>query len=428
MKIILNKILLLFVAAAFLASCDKEELTVLNSNATTVVSLSASDVVLDKGNAGLDALTVSWTDPDFGYDAGAEYKIVFTAGDKSETVAAGTNLSKVFETVELNKVLLKLGLAGGAPTDISVQIQIVLSAYHSLSSNSTSFKATAYVDKLDLSSPWSLVGSAITGNDAGWGMDLPLYTTSVPDVFVAYVTLFDGKYKIRKDKKWDESYGNDGADIEIAAGSYKITFNFNTKIVTSEAFSWGIVGDATPIGWPANPQIIDDEKLTYDPYSDTWKVIIALKDGAIKFRQNNKWVVAYGYSGTEGVLGDKDIPVTAGNYIVTVNFVKLEYSLEKIDHIWGIVGDATPIGWPDTGKPADAKLTLDFGASDEVWMIKNFTLKDGEIKFRADNAWVKDYGFSGVPGILGSTNIPVTAGKYNIFLNISQLTYELVKL
>ncbi|MHB1108537.1 MAG: SusE domain-containing protein, partial [Lutibacter sp.] len=171
MKIILNKILLLIVAATFLASCDKEELTVLNSDATTVVSLSKSDVVLAKSDAGQDALTVSWTDPDFGFDAGAEYKIVFTAGEKSETVAAGTNLSKVFETVQLNKVLLKLGLKGGTPTEVSVQIQVVLSIYHSLSSNSTSFSATAYEDKLDLSTIWGVVGSATVN---GWdGPDMP---------------------------------------------------------------------------------------------------------------------------------------------------------------------------------------------------------------------------------------------------------------
>jgi hypothetical protein len=427
MKIILNKILLLFVAATLLASCDKEVLTELNPNAETTVSLSASDVVLDKEAAGQEVLTVSWTDPDYGFDAAAAYKVVFTAGEKSESIAAGTNLSKVFETVQLNKVLLKLGLKGGIPTEVSVQIQVVLSAYHNLSSNSTSFTATAYVDKLDLSSPWSLIGSAITGDDAGWGMDLPLYTTNIPDVFVAYVTLLDGKYKIRKDKSWDESYGIDGADIVITAGSYKITFNFNTKAISSEEFSWGIVGDATPIGWPGDTTP-PDAKFTYDQYSDTWKVIIALKDGNIKFRQNNDWALNYGYSGVEGILGGDDIPVTAGNYIVTLDLNKLEYTLEKIDHIWGVVGDATPIGWPGDTTPPDAKLTIDFSASDDVWVIRNFTLKDGNIKFRADDDWGVNYGYSGVEGILGGDDIPVTAGTYDIFLNLSELTYELIEL
>jgi len=426
MKKIINNILILFSAAIFMVACNKEELTVLNSNASTTVSLSASDVVLAKDNAGQDVLTVSWTEPDYGFEAGTNFKIIFTSGDKSIPVSVGGELSKVFENVQLNKILLNLGLEGDTATEVTIQVEAVLSAYHSITSNTTSFLATAYTDKLDLSTPWSVVGSAITGDDTGWGMDLPLYSTSTPNVFVAYVTLFDGKYKIRKDKDWAESYGIDGGDIVITAGTYKITFNFDTKAITSEAFSWGIVGDATPIGWP-NDTTPPDEKLTYDSYSDTWKVVIALKDGAIKFRQNNDWSVNYGYSGVEGILGGDDIPVTAGNYIVSVDFNKLEYSLEKIDHIWGIVGDATPIGWPGDTTPPDATLTIDFSTSD-VWVIRNFTLTDGNIKFRADNDWGVNYGYSGVEGILGGDDIPVTAGTYDIYLNLGDLTYELIKL
>ena len=78
MKKIINNILILFSATIFMVACNKEELTVLNPTASTTVSLSASDVVLAKDNAGQDVLTVSWTEPDYGFEAGTNFKIIFT--------------------------------------------------------------------------------------------------------------------------------------------------------------------------------------------------------------------------------------------------------------------------------------------------------------------------------------------------------------
>lgn len=431
MKIILNKILLLIVAATFLASCDKEELTVLNSNATTVVSVSASDVVLDKDAAGQDALTVSWTDPDFGFDAGAEYKIVFTAGEKSETVAAGTNLSKVFETVQLNKVLLKLGLKGGTPTEVSVQIQVVLSIYHSLTSNITSFTATAYEDKLDLSTIWGVVGSATVN---GWdGPDMPFYTTSIADVFVAYVTLGNGHIKIRSNNSWTLNYGDNGldggldeggSDIPVTAGTYKITFNLSTLKYTIEAYSWGLVGNATTNGWDG-----PDMRMTYDPFSDTWKAIVSLKAGEMKFRFKNDWGLNYGDNGADGTLeaGGANIAVTAGNYLVVFDLKNLAYTITPIN-IWGVVGSAAPNGWDGP----NVRFTLDF-SKDDVWVINRIALTAGEIKFRTNDSWDVNYGDNGLNGTLetGGANIPVAAGNYKIvldFSNASAPTYTLTAL
>lgn len=431
MKIILNKILLLIVAATFVVSCDKEELTVLNSNATTVVSVSASDVVLDKDEAGLDVLTVSWTEPDFGFDAGADYKIIFTAGEKSESVAAGGNLSKVFETVQLNKVLLKLGLKGGTPTEITVEIEVVLSAYHSLSSNSTSFTATAYEDKLDLSTIWGVVGSATVN---GWdGPDMPFYTTSIADVLVAYVTLTDGFIKIRSNNSWTLNYGDTGfdgkleeggTDIPVTAGTYKLTFNLSTLTYSLEAYTWGLVGDATTNGWDG-----PDMPMMYDSFTDTWKAIVTFKAGNMKFRFNNDWGLNYGDTGADGSLenGGADIAVTAGNYLVVFDLKNLAYTITPIN-IWGVVGDAAPNGWDGP----NVRFTLDF-SKDDVWVINRIALVNGKIKFRTNDSWDLNYGDDGLNGTLevGGADIPVTAGNYKIvldFSNASAPTYTLTPL
>ena len=439
MKIFINKLLLLFTATFLMTSCDSEYLAELNPNASTTVSLSKSDVVLEKDNAGQDALTVSWTMPDYGFEAGADYKIIFTSGDKSATVTIGNSLSKVFETVELNKLLLGLGLKAGTVANVTVEIKAVLSVYSSISSNIETFTANVYQDKLDLITNWGVVGSGYNNWGAD-GADFPFYKTDDENVLVTYVTLIDGLIKFRTDNSWGLNYGDNGndgtleeggADIPVTAGTYKITFNTATLKYTKVLLTWGIVGDGTPIGWPnGNPgdaNYVADQKLTYDSYSNTWKVIIALKDGNIKFRQNNDWSVNYGDAGNNGVLdaGGADIPVTAGKYLITVDFNSFEYSLKPLDHIWGIVGDGTPIGWPN-GNPGDANyvadqnLTLDY-STDDVWIINKFVLKDGKVKFRADNDWGTNYGDTGLDGNLdaGGDDIPVTAGRYDIRMDLS---------
>jgi hypothetical protein len=420
MKIFINNILILFVASSLLVSCDKEDFTVLNSNATTTVSLSASDVVLEKDNAGQDVLTVTWTEPEYGFDAGADYEVILTAANGSKTIAVGNSLSKSFETVELNKILLGLGFEAGSSSSVSVQVKAILSDYKQLSSNASDFNATVYVDKLDLSTEWGVVGSA-TQN--GWdGPDMPFYSTSDANVLVAYVTLADGEMKFRTNNSWDVNYGDTGLDgvldaggdnIPVTAGTYKILFNTSALTYTIEAYTWGLVGDATTNGWDG-----PDMPLEYDPFTDQWRAVVTLLDGQMKIRSNNAWGNDYGDANLDGILdrdADNNINVTAGNYVVTVDFNTLQYSIEPIN-IWGLVGSAVPNGW-DGPNP---RLSIDFSQED-VWYINNITLSDGEFKFRTNDSWDVNYGDTGLDGVLesGGDNIPVAAGTYNITLEFS---------
>ena len=419
MKKILNNILILFSITTFLVSCEQEDYTVLNTDANTTVSLDVSEVVLLPENVDQNALTVSWSDPDYGYNAGAVYQITFTNGDQATTVSAGTDLSKVFETTELNKMLLGIGLVGETPTQVDVTVTIVLSAYKQIVSNTSTFTATIYEDKLDLSTEWGVVGS---GTPNGWdGPDVPFFTTSDANVLVAYPTLTDGEIKFRTNNSWDLNYGDTGLDgaleeggdnIPVTAGMYKILMNISTLTYTMEPFTWGLVGDATENSWDG-----PDMPLTYDSYSDTWKAIVTLGDGEWKFRLNNDWSVNYGDTGLDGVLeaGGDNIPVTAGNYFIVFDAIGATYTIEPID-IWGLVGDSVTNGW-DGPNP---RLTLDY-SQDDVWYINNVTMTDGEFKFRTNDSWDVNYGDTGLDGSLeaGGDNIPVTAGNYNIILDFS---------
>lgn len=423
-------------ALPVLWSCEKDEIkATLNPGVVPVISVSSQNVVLTKENAAQDVLTVKWSQPDYGFQAASAYTVLVDkkGGDFTNAVSfvVGSNLQKVFKASELNPALLKLGLKAATAGDIDIRVQSVLGPKTTLSSAVSSIKATPYLDKLDLSSTWGVVGSATTN---GWnGPDMPFYKSDKANVYVAYVYLAVGEIKIRQDNKWDVNYGDDGANGTLeagganiavkTAGNYKITFDQGALNYTIEKYSWGIVGSATPSGWAA-----PDVPFFYDPSSDQWRAIATLKDGEIKFRQNEDWAVNYGDTKADGVLdaGGDNMVVKAGTYLITVDFKTLKYTIEAIK-VWGVVGSAAPNGW----NGPDAKFTPDF-ANDGIWKLTGIKLVDGEIKFRQNDAWDVNYGDTKADGILdaGGDNIVVKAGTYDITLDFSiasKPTYKLTK-
>ncbi|MFB9051566.1 SusE domain-containing protein [Formosa undariae] len=437
MKNIVSKLLSIMLVTMALYSCTTDDTdTVLNDTASTELTPSSTDVVLLKENEGTTALTLNWTAPDYGYSAIPAYNVYFdVAGNNFKNAIkkeAGNALEYSISTEGLNTILQTLEIEPNTATVIDVKVESVIGATTIAAiSNISDISVTGYANVLDLTTVWGLVGSATVN---GWdGPDMPFYKTSEANIFDAYVTLVDGELKIRENNSWDLNYGDTGADgtleeggdnIVVTAGTYKVTFNAGTLTYKIEAYTWGLVGDATPNGWDG-----PDTPLTYDPTSDQWRAIVALTAGEMKFRKNNDWGFNYGDTGNDGVLDDggDNIPVTAGNYLVTLNLNDLTYSLEPIEKLWGLVGDATPNGWdgPDT------VLNMDY-VTEGVWYINGVSLTNGEMKFRANNDWGFNYGDTGNDGILddGGDNIAVTTGIYNIILDLSDTsnpTYTLTK-
>lgn len=427
------QVLSLCMGLVLFSSCEKDEIkTYLNPGVVPAITLSSQSIVLVKENAAQDILTVSWAQPDYGFQAASAYTVLIDkkGGDFSNAVgiSVGSNLKKVFKVSELNPILLKLGLKAATAGDIDVRVQSAIGPNTVLSSAVSSLKATPYLDKLDLSSTWGLVGSATVN---GWnGPDVPFYKSDKANVYVAYATLIDGEIKIRQDNKWDVNYGGTngvlsagGANIVVKAGNYKITFDQSALKYTIEKYSWGIVGSATPNGWNA-----PDVQFFYDQSSDQWRAIATLVDGEIKIRQNEDWAVNYGDTKADGVLdsGGDNIVVKKGTYLITVDFKTLKYTIEAYK-VWGIVGSATPKGWDGP----DVKFRPDFG-TEGLWTLNGITLIDGEIKFRQNDVWDLNYGDTKADGILdvGGDNIAVKAGTYDVILDFSiasKPTYKLTK-
>ena len=87
-----------------------------------------------------------------------------------------------------------------------------------------------------------------------------------------------------------------------------------------------------------------------------------------------------------------------GFYKVDVDLTSQALTYTAINRV-GVIGSATAGGW-------DSDQAMTYNATDKCWEIKGITLTEGEIKFRANEAWDLDWG----------GNIKVAAGKYNIKL------------
>lgn len=177
--------------------------------------------------------------------------------------------------------------------------------------------------------------------------------------------------------------------------------------------SWGVVGSGYNDWGSAGP----DAKFYYDYTTDTFKVGVKLIDGDIKIRPLNTWSGDLGDANGDGILdsdSDNNIAVTAGHYLITVDFKDNSYSIVS-SPVWGAVGS----GYNDWGSAGpDAALTE---IQPGVMYADDITLIDGEIKFRPDNTWDGDLGDNApADGILEpGDNIPVTAGNYVITIDFN---------
>ena len=427
MKKLIYKLTYLTALFTLIYSCDDVERVYYNDAAETVLSLSDNDLVLNEENAANEILTLTWTEPDFGFSAAALYSVQIDVqgGDFSnpQIISVGGSFDKTFTVEELNAKLLSLSMLPNEEGVASIRIKATLSEYQEIYSNTVNLSVTPYSSLLDLSTSLGVVGS---GTPGGWGneniLDLPFYTTATTNVYVAYVTLRNGEIKFRNNNDWSENWGDDGADgtldsygsnISVSAGTYKIEVNFSSMTYTMEEYSWGIVGSATTNGWGG-----PDMMLHYNSYQDDWKAVVTLADGEAKFRFNNDWAVNYGDDGADGTMevNGANIAVSAGHYLVTMNLNTQSYTMEEID-VWGLVGSATANGWDG---PND-KFMPDFGINEGYYYISGAVLTVGEIKVRQNDAWGVNYGDDGNDGTLelNGANIPVSAGTYNITLNLA---------
>lgn len=283
-----------------------------------------------------------------------------------------------------------------------------------------------------------IIGSA-TG---GWTDDIDMIQDAVdsnlwtieydlqPDV--------DGnaELKFRADNDWALSWGgsgfpagtaitDNGPNIPIRVpGMYKIQFNSSTGVYYLESgSSIGIIGEATVLGWDQDIDMFNDPT---DP--NKFFVTLDLTAGGCKFRMDNDWPINWGgpnFPTGIGELGSSDnIPVAFdGEYRITIDTSTKEYIFEETNPYMtiGIIGDAV-MGWDE-----DVDMIRNVDNPSEWTLV--YDLKEGPIKFRANDDWPINWGGTDFPTGTGvdnsNENIPVSpSGKYNIKFNTDDFSYS----
>ncbi|MEO5905967.1 MAG: SusF/SusE family outer membrane protein [Saprospiraceae bacterium] len=270
-----------------------------------------------------------------------------------------------------------------------------------------------------------IIGSA---TPFGWNADVNMFQNGIDsNQYSMTLNLVSGEAKFRQNDDWAVNWGGsdfpsgigtqDGPNIPIAiGGEYVINFNKSTgaySFYLSSFSTVGVFGDATLGGWDTVTPLNQS-----DQNPKQWTAILDLTDGGLQFSGDNG-VAIWGGSdfpvGTATLNGDT-VPVTAGTWVVNFNTQTGAYSFSGIElySTVGIIGDATPGGW-------DFDTDMEFVPSDDSsqWTLR-IELTDGELKFRANNDWVVNWGSGDFPtgtAVRDGANIPITAGEYSIDFN-----------
>jgi hypothetical protein len=307
----------------FLAGCEKDgEIITMLSNPVAPTLTTVPDLTLQR-TSGTDVLEFVGTAVDPGFAASVTYYLEASAAGTDfadpVTVWSGNQPTSMKITVsDLNGILLKKFPADAVSSlDFRLRAVLVVDA-------GTGAPGTG-------STPFSYASALKNASVTLYGLPrLDLVDSGVTQKIES--ALGDGKYTgfvkldltqpfTINDPDAGTNYGgaggvlavNGAAIVPAASGWHKLIVDVNAMTFDLSGFRIGLVGSATPNGWDA-----PDQKMEYNPVAGTWSITLNLIDGHIKFRMNDIW--DWNLGGTESALthGGSDIPVTAGNYTITL--------------------------------------------------------------------------------------------------------------
>lgn len=239
----------------------------------------------------------------------------------------------------------------------------------------------------------------------------------------------------------DALIGKGLTPLEAATVEFRVRSSINRSLspITGEVITLSITpydGDvAFPVlylpgdyqGWNPGNEATVLKSVDFNSIYTGFVHILPGGTGQFKVSETNEWVDGRNYGDNDGD-GDLDpdganIEVSEfGTYFMTVDLEAKTYELEGPLY-WGIIGDATPGGW-------DSETKMQFNRDLNVLEITT-DLKQGNIKFRANQNW--DFNYGGANGELeaGGADIPVAeAGNYTVTLDFNtpgEVKYTLTK-
>jgi len=284
-----------------------------------------------------------------------------------------------------------------------------------------------------------ILGDATSG---GWEIPtLMIQDSEDPHKWsLEYLELSQNELKFRANNNWDINWGGGtfpvgtafrgASNIAATAGEYSVTFNdvtgdfafTNLNPVLYETI--GIIGQATAKGWDSSTPM----KRVSQSQPNDWTLTTFLEAEELKFRANDSWDINWGSNefpeGTGFQNGPNIRVAESGYYNITFNDLTGVFWFEKFNPTSyasiGIVGSATAGGW-------DNSTPMTRGSDGHSWTLANAELSTGEVKFRANNNWIDNWGGNDFPsgkGIYYGPNIPVEPGFYNITFNDVTLDYN----
>jgi hypothetical protein len=211
-----------------------------------------------------------------------------------------------------------------------------------------------------------------------------------------------------------------GPNIPVPAGTYDIAFNRTTGVYSFTAVSAGFdsIGFIGAFNnWATDIPMITTNGILY-MYAD-----FHFTAPDVKFRRDNSWDVSCGGStfpmGTAILNGD-NIPLVPGYYNVNFNNDSFTYNFQTVPVT--MIGPAVQ-DW-------NTEATMNSEDNGISFTLLDVTLTDGEMKFRANNAWSLNWGGTtfptgiAAPNSVDETPINVTAGTYNVTFNRLTLEYN----
>lgn len=322
-----------------LTSCKKDEKRAVLSNDPTASTLttSTSSLALIKANANNNAVTFTIQPANFGYSAAMintlqiDVKGDNFANPQETTLDANAKILNL-TTLALNTQLINLGLPTETNAAIEARIKTAVSGNGNI--------APVYSNVLSMTvSPYDLymyVIGAYNNNNISKA-DTLVSVAGTDDAYsgIANITGNNLTYKV-SDKKETTVYGDAGnGTISMGASSFtapasgyiKINIDLTTKTYISKAYTWSVIGDATPGGWNS------DTDMKYYNKTGKWSVTVKLTSGgSIKFRLNHDWGTNLGVTKDQFISGGDNIAITAsGTYTIILDPEAPTYSITKVN-------------------------------------------------------------------------------------------------
>ncbi|WP_373495031.1 SusE domain-containing protein [Aquiflexum sp.] len=342
MKTLNIKILSVFTLLCAWACTDPIETVIsANPNAPSITSPVAGTSLILNQDLSEENVNFTYTQADYGFPAAVIYTVQLVESgasfDNAVDIGNSNSNSVGITQANLNQRLIARGFVPDEATQVEIRVRAFLGpTIDPLYSERLTMLVTPFTEELTFARMY------VPGDYQGWdpsNENTVIYSVRNNDIYEGFVHILGGSgaFKVNEEPNWDINYGGangflerNGPDLRITQpfGTFQLIVDLNTLTYSiGTRRKWGIIGDATPLGWDA------DTPMGFDAANNVLTITLDLVAGSFKFRAED-WAHNFGDDGLNGVLeaNGANIPIPeAGNYTITMDWkVPGEISYEVI--------------------------------------------------------------------------------------------------